>query len=690
MNIKYYIITVCLFLLSILIIVNVYAQPKDEFEELTILTKTDQPQEEEMMRRYLRRLVNEALDQRLERYEALKTPEQIQTYQHDMWEFFIEQLGGFPKRTPLNARIISKKDYGDYRLEKIIYESRPDFYVTALFYLPTTQPPYPGVLVPCGHSETGKAAYQRICILLAKNGLAALCFDPVGQGERKMILDEEGNGRFRATTEHMITGVAPILLGKNLATYMIWDGMRGIDYLVSRPEINPQKIGCTGNSGGGNLTSYLMALDKRIVSAAPSCFITTTRRKNESPGPGDAEQNIHSQIAYGMDHPDYIIMRAPRPTLVLTATRDFVPIEGSWEAFRQAKRIYTRIGYAERVSLVETDEKHGFTKHLREGAARWMCRWLLNKDIVVREEDNPVEPAENLHCTPEGQVLLMPHSLSIFDVNIETERQLSQERKRFWKQKDSDEIKETIRKIAGIRPIENLPHPEYEEQGTIQRTGYHIEKMFLRWEQDIVLPGLLFKPDSVEGKPYLYLHGDGKHLDSLPGGPIEQLVRAGHIVFAVDLRGCGETRTTPWRYRGALEFTGYNGAEFFIAYMIGKSFVGMRAEDILVSARFLSERISENDSPRIHVAAVGEVGPAALHAVALEESLFESLTLRRSLISWSNVIQTPVTKGALINVIHGALKKYDLPDMVSLIGSERITIENPVDAQGKVLTKLNN
>ena len=129
---------------------------------------------------------------------------------------------------------------------------------------------------------------------------------------------------------------------------MVWDAVRAIDYLCSRPDVDADKIGCTGNSGGGNLTSYLMAYDDRIAAAAPGCFMTTHRRKNEKPGPGDAEQNLFAQIRDGFDHPDFILTRAPKPTLILSATKDFVPIEGSWEALRQAKRVYTVLGFPER------------------------------------------------------------------------------------------------------------------------------------------------------------------------------------------------------------------------------------------------------------------------------------------------------------------------------------------------------
>jgi len=154
-------------------------------------------------------------------------------------------------------------------------------------------------------------------------------------------------------------------------------------------------------------------------------------------------------------------------------------------------------------------------------------------------------------------------------------------------------------------------------------------------------------------------------------------------VLAIDVRGCGETRTTPWRYGNTREFTGNNTAEFFIAYMLGKSFVGMRAEDILVSARFLAELTPNKKPLAVHMVAIGEAGPAALHAAALEKDLFDSLTLRGSLVSFSNVVNTPVTRGSLIHCVHGALEVYDLPDLVSVIGPERVTIARAVDAGGQ-------
>ena len=254
---------------------------------------------------------------------------------------------------------------------------------------PTAGGRFPGVLLPCGHSDNGKAYddYQRASILLAKNGMAVLCYDPIGQGERFQMLDAKGKPVIRGTTEHTMAGIGALLVGRQLASYRIWDGLRALDYLASRPEVDPARLGCTGNSGGGTMTSYLMALDDRIGVAAPSCYITSLERLFATIGPQDAEQNITGQVAAGMDHADYVTMRAPKPTLLTVGTRDFFDIQGSWDTFREVKLIYGRLGFGERVDLFESDEEHGFTRPRRVATVRWMRRWLLKNDDAVVEPD---------------------------------------------------------------------------------------------------------------------------------------------------------------------------------------------------------------------------------------------------------------------------------------------------------------
>lgn len=650
-----------------------------------------------MLRDALRTQVHAALDERLEQREALQTPEQITAWQKELRAKFIDSLGGFPERTPLNPQVVGTIDADGYRIEKVIYESRPKFFVTALLYLPEGKGPFPGVLVPCGHSANGKAyaAYQRICIMLAKHGMAALCFDPVGQGERHQILDRDekdhATAPFKSTAEHNVTGVAPILLGENLATYCIWDSMRSLDYLASRPEVDPDRLGCTGNSGGGMMTSYMMALDDRIKAAAPGCFITTTRIKNETPGPGDAEQNIFGQINDGLDHADYVMLAAPRAVLICSATNDFVPIEGAWNSYRQAKRLYTKLGISERVSLVEADEKHGYTKPLRIAATQWFQRWLLGIDEPVTETGFPIHNDEELQCTPDGQVLLLEGARSLNDLYRDKAKRL--ELLRLMLQKSGtavtpqkiiplqsiDDRRKIVRQTAGLATLDELKSTPIKYSGSIKRDGYRIDKLTVTPEPGILLPALIFRPEKPRGKATLYLHGEGKQVDAGVGGPIEKLVKSGQTVLAVDLRGYGETESPAWRY--SAKYSGPNAAEYFISYMLGQSLVGLRADDVLISTRYLQSQVPE--AKQIQMIAVKDATVPALHAAALNPDLFASIVLREGLASWQSVIETEVTIDQLENTVHGALRHYDLPDLVKLAGEDKVTIESPRGADGE-------
>ncbi len=659
-------------------------------EDLSVLEKP-QPQ---MLRDALRYKVHAALDARRNAYEARTDPAAIAVWQRELRAKFIESLGGFPDRTPLNAKVVGKIDGDGYRVEKVIYESRPQFFVTAVLYLPKTKAPYPAVLLPCGHTENGKAAavYQKPGILLAKHGIAVLCYDPVGQGERKQILNTNPqgeplpSGQFKASSEHSLTGVAPILLGECLASYRIWDGIRSLDYLASRPDLDAKRLGCMGNSGGGLMTSYLVALDDRIKAAAPGCFVTTTRIKNERPGPGDAEQNLFAQTAYGLDHADYLMLAAPRAVLICSATQDFVPIEGAWISYRQAKRLYTRLGFSERVDLVETDAKHGFSKELRVAVLRWMRRWLLNVDDPATEEEFEVHPVKDFQCTPQGQVLLMDSARSLNDVYKEFADQLANHRTKWYQNISEKDRIAIICKLASCKDWKHLPAHAVRgfpsEKNQISRKNYKIHKLILEpVEGHIKLPVLLFLPDQPKNLVTIYVHGEGKHVEAKPGGEIERLVQQGNSVFAVDLRGYGETESAAWRF--SKTYSGANAAEYFISYMLGQSLVGSRAEDIIGTAKYA---LMQFPNAKLHLMANGRAGIPALHAAAISPGKFESVAIDQSLDSWHRVIETPVTMDQLENTIHGALKFYDLPDLIKLIGKDKVTLTQPTDAKNQSIT----
>ncbi len=632
---------------------------------------------QKMMERYLHAEAKACFPKRTEAYEAVKTPEDVAAYQTRMRDFFIEQLGGFPERTPLNAQITGEGDGDGFRYQNILYESQPGVRVSALLYLPLTPPPYPGVLVPCGHSGNGKAAetYQRASILIARNGMAALCYDPMGQGERYAYFKENGSTLIGTTQHHTVEGVGSILTGTNMAMYFIWDGMRGIDYLVSRAEIDPERIGCTGNSGGGTLTSYIMALDARVKCAAPSCFLTSIERLLDTIGPQDAEQNIFGQVAFGLDHAEYIILRAPKPTLLCAARQDFFDIDGTWDTFRQAKRIYTRMGFSERVDLIDVDDKHGFSQPRREAAVRWLRRWLLGIDEPITEPEFALLTDEQVQCSPKGQVYWMDGARTATDLNTERAERFAAQRAKLWDEAPRDVALDKVREIIGV-PRRNTDKRscQAEPVGTLEREGYRIEKLVLRAGPDILLPALAFVPEGPPKEAVLYCNGISKAKDAGPGGPLETLVLQGNYVLSVDLRGIGETED-PTNDKGWKWSVGVDWVDYFRAYQLGRTYVGMRVDDILACATFLGIRLPE-DTP-LRLTATGEATVPALHAAALEAHLFTSVKLEGGIPSWLEVVQTRRARAQLINAVHAALEWYDLPDLAGTLPPGRLTIMEP-------------
>jgi cephalosporin-C deacetylase-like acetyl esterase len=651
-------------------------------DDLRVLPeKIDDISPVEMMSHYLRGLAGQKFEDWKQQYEQRKTPEQIAEYQKRLREKFIDAIGGLPERTSLNPQVTGVVQRGGYRVEKIIYESQPKHYVTALLFMPDAdkfKPPYPGVLVPCGHSDNGKAheAYQTMGAFLALNGMVGLVFDPIDQGERSQMPSQLP--RLAGTRAHTMLGVGSILLGRNTARFEIWDGMRGIDYLQSRTEIDPKRIGCTGNSGGGTQTSYLMALDERIGAAAPSCYITSFERLLDTIGPQDAEQNIYGQLAFGMDHADYLMMQAPMPILICAATGDFFDITGVWTSFRYAKRLYTRMEFAEHIDLLENDAGHNYNRIQRQGVVRWMSRWLLKKDVPITEPEIKLLSDEEVQCAPGGQVMNIDGARSTYDLNRSYEKELAARRKKLWTIGDKTEILDEVRKIAGIHRLGELPEPKVTMAGTLERDGYQVRKMIFTPEEGIYLPALMFVPaKNTEQPAVLYINEQGKAADAAPGGPIEAMVKAGRCVLAVDVRGTGETQQgKQGQLSGA---AGPDWKDVFTAYLLGRSYVGMRAEDVLVCARFLKQQAGP-----VELIAVGTVAVPALHAAALEPEIFDSVKLTGMLSSWSNVIELGRFSNQQVNAVQGALKTYDLPNLAATLG-KKLIINKPLDALGQPL-----
>ncbi len=650
----------------------------------------------DMMKRYLLRQVDQAAQQWEADYEARTTPEQIAAYQKQSRERLLDVIGGLPARTPLNARTTGKVQRDGYVVEKVIFESEPGFCVTGLLFLPDAdrfKPPYPGVVEPVGHTGNGKAhdEYQSLGALLALNGMVGFVYDAIDESERVQYRSERGEYDFdkwgpylHGTYGHQMVGIGSILLGRNTARFQIWDTMRAIDYLESRPEVDPQRIGCTGNSGGGILTAYVVALDDRVKAAAPSCYGNALPTLLKTIGPQDAEHHTWASLAGAPQATDLLMMRAPVPILFCTGTHDFFDIGGSWWTFRFAKRLYTRLGFAERVEMLENDAPHNYNRTQREGIARWMSRWLLHEDQVIAEPPIELLTEDEARCTPDGQVMQLPGAASAYDLNEDYERELAGRRAELWASEDRGALLERVRGIAGVRKLDRLPLPQVEKGGTLDRPGYRAEKLELRPEEGLVLPALLLLPEAAEGasgRVVVYVHERGKEADAAPGGPIEQLVLGGARVLSVDLRGTGQTEQAAHKKWGKI---GADCQDVTTAYCLGRSYVGMRAEDVLTAARYAATELEGGSVDAVDLIAVGHVGVPALHAAALEPSLFSSVKLSGTLVSWASVIERRVTIRQYINVVHAALREYDLPNLAATLGA-KLAIEDPRDAAGQAI-----
>jgi dienelactone hydrolase len=564
-----------------------------------------------------------------------------------------------------------------YSVEKVIYESRPEHHVTANLYLPEGKGPFPGVLMPVGHSANGKAAgeMQRAAILLAKNGMAALVYDPIGQGERNQLLDKLGNPAIKgSTSEHTMCGVGALLVGRNTASYRVWDGIRSLDYLADRPEIDPKKLGCTGCSGGGTLTSYLMALDDRIAAAAPSCYITSLERLFATIGPQDAEQNITGQVAFHMDHADYIFLRAPRPTLVLCATEDFFDIQGTWTTFREQKRIYNRLRMPERLDIVEVDGRHGYPKEHREAMARFMHRWLKGVDRAISEEVVPIEKDADLRCTRSGQVLDDFRGRSVFDLNAALATEYA--KKRAPGLMDRFTFRKVVARVIGPAQDEGDPRrferfdPFTWNSAQARRVKYSYAK------SGVLMAGVWVSPVKPIGPLVIYANDRGKKVVMERGGPVEQLVRAGREVLVVDLRGWGETAPSD---PDKVPPFGLEYKEAFLSLHLNRPLLGQRVRDLLAI-------ISNGDSSTVELVGAGAAAPVVLHAAVLDNRV-RAITLDGGLVSWDSVLRTPISHNQLASVVPGVLKEYDLPDLAERLAPRPLTIRNPVDAAGQPLSK---
>ena len=392
---------------------------------------------------------------------GMKTKADALAYQAGLRKKMRKVFGRMPRRTPLKPVLMDVLERDGYRIEKLIIESRPNFPVTVNLYIPQNAPlPAPCVLAPCGHSLTGKAepAYQSFSQGLVKKGYVVLIYDPISQGERLQYMGEDWKTPYGVGVgEHIHAADQQLLVGEFFGSWRVWDGIRSLDYLLTREEIDPTRVGLTGNSGGGTLTTLLLANDDRFAMAGPGCYVTTTRRNTENELPADSEQIPPGLLAMGMDLDDMLACHAPKPLILLTQEKDYFDQRGALEAFARLKHLYKLLGAPDNVAMKTGPDGHGYGQPLREAMYAFFNKHsgttASGKEPVLTIEDE-----ETLRCTATGQV----HSLrprTVFSSTLDDSAALAANRKGLR----GDDLKRALTKLLAL-PKRSGP-PEYHRRG---------------------------------------------------------------------------------------------------------------------------------------------------------------------------------------------------------------------------------
>lgn len=635
---------------------------------------------------YLSALASGACARRNARIARLGTPVAVREYQAWARRTFQQLTGALPERTPLHLRTTGALERTRYRIEKIVYESRPGLFVTANLYLPKTgTPPYPGVLFQMGHSNNGKsyALYQRCCQGLVQLGHVVLAFDPIGQGERTNYPRPDGwLTRLRsATEEHSVPGRQMLLVGETATGALLWDAVRSLDILAAHPKVDPRRLASTGQSGGGTLTMILAAMDDRLSAAAVSSGNTENFAVSPFLAPGssdDAEQDLIGSGPLAFDRWDLLWPLAPKPLLVEVSAHDFFGTyspsyeRSGREEFQKLARAYSTLGAAGRLKYFESPLPHALSYPMRLAVYNWFERHLNNSDRAIDDEP-PTSPEsdETLWCGPTGNTSR--------DFAGKTPFALIRERAHGI---------QTPGRPADLRALLGMDPPaaatRLELRGATKYRNCDVLAVEANTAEHVWTPAWLFLPKRAWTRLLLLVEPNGRnaawHEDEL----CDQLAGAGIAVCAVDVRGVGdlEGQFGP----GAAGYARSHQTEENYAWaslILGHSLLGQRTTDIVQIAQSLVEAYPH---AAITLAARDKMTVPALCATALEPRIAK-LYLARHLVSWRSVAELENYSYPLASLIPDALRTTDLPEIARSIAPRSVIVVGAVDAGGRLLPR---
>jgi cephalosporin-C deacetylase-like acetyl esterase len=653
---------------------------------------------------------------------AITTRAQAEARQREVRKKILTLIGGLPEKTPLNAKILGNTQAEGFRIEKILYESQPNFPVTALLYLPNEKPgatrqKLPAIVIAPGHGFTGKATDYTFASTFARNGFAVLSYDPIGQGERLQYpnpADPTKTLLKAATGEHGEAGLQPTLIGDALARTFAWDGIRAVDYLTSRPEIDPNRIGAFGCSGGGTMTALLGALDPRVHAIAVACYLTSFDTLLPSIGPQDSEQSTPNFIASGLDFPDWVELAAPRPYAIISTAQDMFPYAGALATATESRRFYAlfdpasagtptnnptpdiptgptlnpdtsnSISTTAALQWITGIGRHGNLGPITSQIVSFFLTHLANSDAAPILPPPPTPgtspfappaslPKDALQVTPTGQVSTSyPNSETVHTLTLKRYTALPKP-----KPLPEPQLQQTIREVthATIKPSDPAPvNTQSPPLASPPEGDVHVRHRFtLATAPGINIQAEFYRP--ADGKhPVLLVLKDSLDPALEPSRTEEikkfrALADAGTAILVIAPRpsppGIEETKAS---ILGPFYLTELR------AELVGKTLLGLRVDDVIAAVSFTSEGTTV-DPNQITAEASGHLGLVLLHAAILDPRI-KHITVDHTLESYKSLLEAPMPIDAPEDFLPGVLRRYDIPDLIKALGP-RVTV-NPL------------
>jgi dienelactone hydrolase len=587
-------------------------------------------------------------------------------------------IGPMPtKPCPLNPQVLGTLDRTGYRVEKVIFQSRPDVWVTANLYVPDGSGRRPAVLAVHGHHDWARIdpTVQSYCIGLAKLGFVVLCVDAFGAGERHAT---PAKGNYHGALD----GSALWPVGQTLLGMQVYDNRRAVDYLLTRPEVDPAKLGVTGASGGGNQSMYAGALDDRIKCVVPVCSVGNYQAFLQT---ACCVCEVLPGALTFTEEGDVLGLIAPRPLLVVSASKDaiqFSPAEAA-KSVERVRAIYGLHAAGDAVKHTIIDDGHGYSRPMREAMYGWMTKCLKGEGdgSPIAEPAFQTDDPETIRCYPDPAKRPKPwltpttFALRVGKALLEENFAHEPEHPEEW-ESSAVYMRSQFRKLLGPMPVAAQPAGREE---TTTAEGVTTRTLTLTPEPDLPM-GVTVKSSNAttERRPaVVMLHLDGRDA-ALKHLLAAELVKDGWAVAAPNLRATGDAPPPRGEVHGAVD---HNSAEH--AVWIGRPLVGQWLTDVQAVLDWLATQPTI-DRRHVLLAGIGPAGLVALIGGGLWDDRIAGVIAVDSPVSY--LTDAPYGSKMRMGVLlPGVVSVGDVPQLAALMAPRRLVFADGMTPHGERL-----